>query len=217
MPGKGHACPEEHRQRLRELMTGKKKSPEAVRKMALTKIGKKYFLGRKHTEESKEKNRIAHLGKKSSEETRRRQSESLKGKVPHNLGKKHTPEHIEKMRASYTGWNNGENSYNWKGGITPLTKQIRYCFKYRQWRSDVFTRDDFTCVLCGERGVYIEADHYPVSFSEIFFGNGIVTLEQALGCEEFWNINNGRTLCRECHEATKPGRPKNSERQKERG
>ena len=30
----------------------------------------------------------------------------------------------------------------------------------------------------------------------------ILNLEQALNCEEFWNINNGRVLCKECHKKT---------------
>jgi len=27
----------------------------------------------------------------------------------------------------------------------------------------------------------------------------IKTFEQALTCEELWNINNGETLCKKCH------------------
>ncbi len=101
----------------------------------------------------------------------------------------------------------GENSGKWKGGITPLLLQIRNCFEYRVWRSDVFTRDDYICQLCGLRGVEIHADHYPKKFSTIFYENKITSLEQALACEEFWNINNGRTLCKPCHlEETKKNR-----------
>ena len=96
----------------------------------------------------------------------------------------------------------GEKSHFWKGGITLLTKQIRQCFKYRQWRSDNFQRDDYTCQICGVRGVYLEVDHYPKKFSTIFHENKIISLEQALQCEEFWNINNGRTLCKPCHMKT---------------
>lgn len=102
----------------------------------------------------------------------------------------------------------GENSSQWKGGITPLTMQIRQCFKYRQWRSDIFTRDFFTCVLCGKSGGWVEADHHPKMFSTIFQENSIKSLEDALNCEEFWNINNGRTLCKPCHDKTKYGRNK---------
>ncbi len=105
----------------------------------------------------------------------------------------------------------GKNHPNWKDGITPLIQLIRNCFKYRQWRSDVFTRDNFTCVLCGVRSgkgkpVYLEADHYPKKFSTIFHEYKIKTLQEALDCEEFWNINNGRTLCRKCHNKTKEER-----------
>jgi len=31
----------------------------------------------------------------------------------------------------------------------------------------------------------------------------INSLEEALNCEELWNVNNGRTLCRKCHNKTK--------------
>lgn len=93
----------------------------------------------------------------------------------------------------------GEKNFRWKGGITPLVLVIRHCFQYRQWRSDCFTRDNYTCQICGLRGGILNADHYPKMFTEIFHENNIKSLEQALECEEFWNINNGRTLCRECH------------------
>lgn len=95
-----------------------------------------------------------------------------------------------------------EKHYNWKGGITPITKQIRRCFQYRQWKSDIFTRDNYTCVLCGKRGGELNADHYPRMFSVIFREYKIKSLEEALYCEEFWNINNGRTLCVSCHRKT---------------
>jgi hypothetical protein len=96
-----------------------------------------------------------------------------------------------------------ESHWKWKGGISPLNVQIRHCFKYRQWRSDVFTRDDFTCVWCQVRGGVLNADHYPKLFCKVLEGNNIRTLEEALACEELWDINNGRTLCWECHNKTK--------------
>ena len=30
----------------------------------------------------------------------------------------------------------------------------------------------------------------------------ILTVDQALACNELWNINNGRTLCKPCHRKT---------------
>jgi len=111
----------------------------------------------------------------------------------------------------FTPWNKdkkflgGEKYGNWKGGITPLNKNIRNSFKYRQWRSDVFTRDDFTCQECGRRECFINA-HHILSVSDIVELNDIRTMEQAIKCEELWNINNGLTLCEDCHNLTK-GRP----------
>lgn len=109
-------------------------------------------------------------------------------------------------------WSKGKNNVNsgkfgkdhpcWKETKNrPFFKQIRETYKYRQWRSDVFTRDDFTCVWCGVRGGYLEADHIK-RFIDIIREYKIETLEQAYSCEELWNINNGRTLCTECHRTT---------------
>ena len=128
-------------------------------------------------------------------------TEFKKGNSGYWLGKKRPPfskETKKKMGES----RKGEKSYLWKGGITSLTRQIRHCFEYRQWRSDVLTRDDFTCQKCGIRGGRLETDHYPKSFADIFSENRIKDLDEALNCEEFWNINNGRTLCKECHKLT---------------
>lgn len=86
-------------------------------------------------------------------------------------------------------------------GKCELKEIIRHSFRYRKWRSDVFMRDDFTCRICGKKGGKIQADHIK-PFSIIIEENIIKTLEQALECEELWNIYNGRTLCIECHKET---------------
>jgi 5-methylcytosine-specific restriction endonuclease McrA len=96
-----------------------------------------------------------------------------------------------------------EKNPAWKGGITPLMKRIRHSFQYRQWRSDVFTRDNFTCQDCGRRGGDLEAHHFLKEFAKIIEECKITTFEQAMKCEELWNINNGITLCKKCHNKTK--------------
>jgi len=135
--------------------------------------------------------------KKASKETRRKLSESHKGKKfseEHkrkislaNKGKPKSKEHILKIT--------GKNHYNWKEGITSLGQQIRQCFKYRLWRSDCFHRDNFTCQRCGKRGGELSVDHYPKMFSVIIEEYKIKSLEEALNCEELWDINNGLTVC----------------------
>lgn len=57
--------------------------------------------------------------------------------------------------------------------------------------------------ICLKRGGRVEADHYPKKFSDIFKENDIQNFEQAEKCQEFWNLNNGRTLCYDCHQETK--------------
>lgn len=106
----------------------------------------------------------------------------------------------------------GENSSQWKGGISSLMNRIRNCFVYRQWRSDVYRRDCYTCILCGikdgwskvlKKRILVEVDHYPKKFSDIIKEYKISSLEEAENCAELWDINNGRTLCWECHNLTK--------------
>jgi 5-methylcytosine-specific restriction endonuclease McrA len=82
---------------------------------------------------------------------------------------------------------NGDRSPQWRGGVTPKNIIIRNSFKMKQWRADVFKRDDFTCVLCGKHGDRLNADHIkPFSrFPDLRF-----------------DVSNGRTLCVPCHRKT---------------
>jgi len=141
--------------------------------------------GHKHSEKIKMKLREANKGKIISDLTRQKISERLKGKMPKNIPK---PRY-------------GADSNLWKGGITPLLLFLRTCFEYRQWRSDVFTRDNFICQECGVKGGKLNADHIK-PFSIIIHENKIKTYEEAKNCEELWNINNGRTFCEDCHKKT---------------
>ena len=147
----------------------------------------------KHTKETKEKIKQHNLkiGKRPPSRT---------GCIPWNKGKK-----------GLIAWNKGKknpnwkgkNNPNWKGGITPFMKQLRHLLEYKQWRSDVFQRDNWTCQTCRLRGGYLEAHHYPKEFSEIIREYNITTIKQALKCKELWDINNGVTLCCNCHNLTK--------------
>ena len=157
--------------------------------------------GHKFSKEHNEKISKARIGMKFSEETKKKIGDASKGR-------KHTEQWKKEMSARNSGKNNsmygktGELSPAWKnGGASKINKWIRTCFEYRQWRSDVFTRDEFTCQECGARGIYLEAHHIK-SFSSILKEYNIKTIEQALECQELWNINNGITLCKECHKLT---------------
>lgn len=150
-------------------------------------------------------------GKNWSKEIKLKISKTKKGNSKPNSGsfkKGQTPPHKGKEAL----WAKGENNTNYgKFGKDhpryreikkrPFYKQIRETYKYRQWRSDVFTRDNFTCVECYAKGGFLEADHIK-RFIDIVREYKIDTLEKALECEELWNINNGRTLCQNCHRKT---------------
>jgi hypothetical protein len=85
-----------------------------------------------------------------------------------------------------------------KDYITPLVVRLRNIFEYRQWRSDVFKRDDFICQKCGLRGIRLEVHHIK-RFLDILREYNIKTVEEALLCVELWDLNNGITYCEECH------------------
>lgn len=75
-----------------------------------------------------------------------------------------------------------------------LDRLARYSPEAAIWRKAVFERDNYTCQICSARNgkgvgdIRLEADHIKpwAYFPELRF-----------------DINNGRTLCRPCHDTTK--------------
>jgi len=232
-PNKGMKLSEETKKKMSKAKMGHSVSEETRRKIGEKNKGNKSRRGMHNTEESKRNmseimmGNTNMLGKIHSKESRKKMSEARKGMSPPNKGTKgifkHTKEAKEKMSLAKMGnkynqnkepWNKGltakddvrvlsrEKTGNWNGGKSSLTKRIRYSFKYRQWRSDVFTRDDFTCQECDRRGGDLEAHHIKI-LADILEFNDVKTFDQAMKCEELWNINNGITLCLRCHNLTK--------------
>ena len=93
----------------------------------------------------------------------------------------------------------GENNSNYRGGITPLYLAVRSCSKYSEWRINIFQRDMFICQACKKTSEGDLEAHHIKRFSVIINDNKIETIEQALLCEELWDISNGITLCNDCH------------------
>lgn len=65
-----------------------------------------------------------------------------------------------------------------------LSKEGRRSKEYKSWRNSVFERDNYTCQLCGARGVKLNAHHK----------NGY-----AFYPELRYELSNGITLCVPCH------------------
>ena len=146
-------------------------------------------LGSHHSEETKRKIGLKHKGKIVSSETRKKLSDFRKSHV----GWKHSKETKKKMSLAQKG----SKSYNWRGGLKLLSEGIRKNYIYRQWVSDVLTRDCFTCVSCGSKEK-LEAHHIK-PMSSIIHSYKIKCVEDAFSCNELWDINNGITYCYECH------------------
>ena len=122
--------------------------------------------------------------------------------IPWNKGKIHTLGARKKMSISHSGKPmfimRGKNHHNWKGGISPLYKKIQTSLEWKKWREEVFSRDNWTCVLCKKRGGKLHPDHIK-QFAVIFYENKIISLEEARNCKALWDVKNGRTLCIPCH------------------
>ena len=165
------------------------------------------MLGKHHSPEIRKKIRDSVLGTKRTPEQRKNISRARMG-----ISHKHTP--TSRLKISIA--QRGKLGNNWKGGISKTNYNLRFViqhsFEYRQWRSDVFHRDNFTCRKCGDsRGSNLQAHHIK-SFQDIINDHKITNIEQALKCEELWNLNNGVTLCETCHKKTRR-RIKSSEQQ----
>lgn len=174
---------EEAKRKISDAHTGAVFSLERRRKISLSKIGKP------RSEETKRKLSAAKKGQRASPQT-----EFKKGLTPWNKGKTNVygPEVIAQWREKRRGMYVGEKSVLWKGGITPINHKIRNSLEYRLWRESVFERDDWTCIFCGARSgkgntVTLHADHIKpfALFPELRF-----------------SIDNGRTLCADCHRHT---------------
>jgi len=134
---------------------------------------------------------------------------------PHgNKGKKKSPEHRAKLLKSLVPFKKGEDSRRFDGNhteesrrlmsskglgkkkrgqgedgeyLTPIHSRIRESREYKVWRTSVFRRDNFTCLLCGTKKRPFHADHIKpfAYFPELRFV-----------------LENGRTLCVPCHKQT---------------
>jgi len=161
--------------------------------------------GKKQSEETKRKISLSHIGMKHTEESKQLISKNnwiKKNPDKHPmLGKKRSKETCKKIGLGRIGKYCGKNSPSWKDGISKIDKLCRMMSEYKQWRSDVFSRDNWTCQTCSIRGVYVTAHHIK-GFNKIIKENKIKDILMARKCMELWDIDNGVTLCEDCHSLT---------------
>ena len=119
-------------------------------------------------------------GRPFPEEQKKLLSALKKGKPLH-------PAVLEGFKKKFPDGRFGELSGNWKGGVTPENHRIRTSEEYKQWAKAVKERDNYTCQDCGQRGGILHSDHRKsfAYFPDLRF-----------------NLDNGRTLCIDCHKKT---------------
>lgn len=163
---------------------GSEKIKERNKNISRSKKGKRSYkehprgmLGKHHTKDAKMKIR----------------KNSYTKSLPNNWGR-HTKEAKIKIGLA----NKAEKSHLWKGGITPLNKEIRHLKEYFEWIKSVFKRDNYACRRCEYKGRELQI-HHIIPFYKIIKENKIKSIQEALDYKELWDINNGLTLCKNCH------------------
>src|SRR3990167_2916761 len=106
------------------------------------------------TNEFREKMRLIAKNRFYSDATRKKMSDT-------KLGKKFTEEHKRKLSEANKGKhdNSGDKNPNWRGGINPINMQIRKSKEMELWRNEVFKRDNWICQDCNQIGGRLQADH----------------------------------------------------------
>ncbi len=163
----GHEVSEETREKIRRAHKGAKFSEEHKANMSKARVGYRLLP------ETREKIRQALTGKKLTEEHKKNMSESRKGR-------KLSEEHKQNLSKALSG----DKGPGWKGGLSNKNHLIRTSRKFRLWREEVFTRDDWICQDCRVRGCILHPHH-------------ILALSEH---PEFaYDVDNGITLCVPCH------------------
>lgn len=92
-------------------------------------------------------------------------------------------------------------------GIEPreLARLMPRWAKTRKWRQDVLARDDFKCRDCGDGSRLVAGPtdwlevHHITPVLSIILLHGIKTRREAYEHPKLWAVENGLTLCLDCH------------------
>ncbi len=130
--------------------------------------------GKKHTEETKLKMKLKHIGIKKTDEDKKGCRDRM----------------INYIKEGKIKILNGKEHWNWKGGISSFNRKLRNSSKWKIWRELIFLKDNFTCQnfncsYCNNKiGVILHPHHIK---------------PLALYPELVFDINNGITYCAEFH------------------
>ena len=173
MPSGIYKRTKENVENHRKIMIGKHWKVKDSSKMGTILVGKKNgMFGKKHTEESKRKNRESQLGEKSywfgknrSEEEKKKKSEKWKGSKNPMWGKKREKCHL---------WQGGKSFEKYGFDWTDLLKH------------SIRTRDCFVCQICKKHGWIIHHIDYDKKNCNL---NNLITLCNSCHSKTNYNRN----------------------------
>ena len=101
---------------------------------------------------------------------------------------------VVKVRWEKISW---ENHYLWKWWITKLQIAIRTLWKNRNWIKQIKQRDWNECRMCKSKEK-IEV-HHIIPMRELIEKYDIKNHRDTIEIDDFWDLDNGITLCSKCH------------------
>lgn len=146
----------------------------AEKHMGLVNIGKVFKVSRRTIQRILETHNVSI----------RNMSDCHRGQKAWNKGK-HWPEEIRKKLSLKAQGRTGQNNPNWKGGIAWKQDRRRNWKIVKEWRKRCLIRDSHTCLWCGSQ-LKVEVNH-------------IVPIREIQDIDLLVDLNNGITLCRQCH------------------
>lgn len=102
------------------------------------------------------------------------------------LWRKHSQETKEKMR-------------KWINPLIELKDAIRDSSSYKDWRKQIFERDNYTCIISWEKSSWNIEAHHLMSLTNLIKIYNITTVYEALDCDKLWDINNWITIRKDIH------------------
>lgn len=93
-------------------------------------------------------------------------------------------------------------------------KTLKRLPEYKFWIKEIYKRDNYTCQKCFEQTGKLEAHHikpisvlvseFSLQYNQFSISEDFETLLRiALNHQPFWEIQNGKTLCKKCHNKEK--------------
>jgi len=161
---------------------------------------KKKLTGRKQSKEHIEKNRIRQIGQTVPPSRRKKISKG----VLKTLEERPEISKIISDKAKQRSFEKYLNINSFASKRKKIISILHGSQEMKNWKKKVLARDSYKCVSCNSKR-NLNVDHIK-KFINILDENieKIIDLnfEEILKINAFWDINNGRVLCEECHRYT---------------